>query len=153
MWHKAIEDDLTQIFGIKKVLFGSPGLGKEQDVLFCEEDRAINSIKNGKAIARVYGKVSIIGLLDKNKSGYLSKRIQLAPVALTNRFVFGSVEQPVVMGIYEERFTVYSLEFLYFYKEQYNPPTGKITVDKLTFRVVEVIKRFFKRSFSCLIFF
>lgn len=127
MWHNAIEEDLKTIFGIKKILFGSPAFLKEQDVLFCETLSVINKIQQGKVVARVSGKVSIIGLLDKNQSGFLSKRIDLTPAAITNKFVFLREEEPVQMVGYEERFNVYSIGFIYFFKEQYNPPAGKIT--------------------------
>lgn len=126
MWHKALEQDFKQIFGVKKILFGTPVFSKEQDVLFCETIGVLNKIQQGKAIARISGKVSIIGLLGKNKSGFLSKRIALAPASATNKFVFLREEEPMQMNGYEERFNVYSVEFIYFFKEQYNPPAGKI---------------------------
>ncbi|MDR2426827.1 MAG: hypothetical protein LBD46_06605 [Endomicrobium sp.] len=140
MWHKEIECDLKDIFGVPKVLFGTPIFSKEQDVLFCEVSSSKNVIKQGKASARVEGKISIIGLIDKNKSGFLSKKIQLAPITLTNKFVFSREETPVTMN-YQERFNVYLMEFLYFYKEKYNPVTKKITeISKWIIKIINKIR-------------
>ena len=141
MWHNAIGEDLKQIFGIPKVLFAESGLRKEQDVIFCDIERIVNAIKEGKEISRIYGKISIMGLYGKNKSGFLSKRIQLADVNLTQKFVFSREESPISTGTYEDRFNVYSVDFMYFYKEQYNKPAGKISVSKFFLKVIEKIKR------------
>lgn len=145
MWHESLENDLKEIFKMPKVLFGSPQLFKEQDILFCDiESVKNNKISRGIEYARVYGKVSIKGLLDKNKSGYLSKQIQLAKIELTNKFVFQREEQPIIMGNYEERFNCYSIEFLYFYKEEYNPQRYKLESKNITYRIISFIKGVFK---------
>jgi len=141
MWHAALEKDLKEIFGLKKVLFGTPAFHKEQDVLFCQVNESRNKVRQGRASAIIGGNVSVIGLLGKNNSGYLSKRIALAPASITSRFVFMREEQPVQMSDYEERFNVYNVGFLYFYKEQYNPPSGKITaVDNWFMNIINKIR-------------
>jgi hypothetical protein len=142
MYHNALEHDLKTIFGMPKVLFGSPAFGKEQDVLFCEEETSKTKAKQGSATARVAGKISVIGLIGKNKSGYFTKQIQLADVKLTQRFVFSREEEQIKMTTLEERFNVYSLDFLYFYKEQYNPPAGKIMfVDGWFVNIINTVRR------------
>jgi hypothetical protein len=130
MWRSAIDKDLKQIFGVSKVLFATPEPAKEQDVIFCDIEKTLTAIKEGKETARVYGKISIMGLYGKNKSGFLSKRVQLANANLTQKFVFGREESPISMGIYEDKFNIYSVDFMYFYKEQYNKPAGNISISK-----------------------
>jgi hypothetical protein len=142
MWHRSIEEDLKRIFGVSKVLFAALGRGREQDVLFCDVEKVITTIRDGKAKARVYGNISIMGLYEKNRSGFLSKKVQLGDVDLTQKFVFGREESPVSpisAWIYEDKFNVYSIDFMYFYKEQYNTPGGKISAGNFLLNVIKKI--------------
>lgn len=140
MWHKALETDFKSIFGIKKVLYEDAQFGREQDVLYCEVSNAKTIIRPGMEIADVEGKISILGLMNKNKSGFLSKQIQLAPAALTDKFIFDRTEQNIPVSMFEDRFNVYSVNFMYLYRAQYNPNKKKITIQNFFIELIKKIK-------------
>jgi len=147
MFHKALEKDLLQIFGLKSLHYGTPAIGKEQDVLFVTIEDTKIKINKGKEIGRIYGRISVIGLIGKNRSGFLLKKIDLADIKITERFVFERTEVPIVVTGYEERFNTYSVDFIYFYKSEYNPPAGKITeVESWVVRIINTIKGVFKNG-------
>jgi ribosomal protein S18 len=117
---------------------------KKQDVLFCNIEKSINfSNKQGKEMARVYGKISITDGSNKNNSGFLSKKIQFADVRLTQKFIFSrqeiSQESASDTGTCKDRqesspstgtckdgFKVYSVNFIYFYKNKPEETTEKL---------------------------
>jgi hypothetical protein len=128
MYRKALGKDLKAIFGVKKIIWDAPERNIEQDCLFVElpsNDIPI-VIQEGQESARVRGQISIKGAAAKNLFGFLTKKIFLAPDKLQRRFWFGGREQPVNHDPVGWELKGYKLDFIYFYKAEYNPPSGYI---------------------------
>lgn len=135
MFKNALERDLKTLFDVKKVKFTAPSFGKELGVLFCEPGECVVEIRQGTQAARVPGRISIIS--ESNQCGYLSKKIAQCPNWLDDRFFFSREEPNLSLALYDDKLFCYTMEFIYFYEEQYDVPL------KMTWKgfVVDFIKR------------
>jgi hypothetical protein len=123
-----IKDQLSKIFGFKKVTFDAPGESYEQDTLFVEINESPTVAKEGRCTARVTGSLVVYSQLDKLPFGYFNKRIQQADPELTKKFFFFDIDlNPMnsparIQNIAERR-----VRFVYLYSAQYDPEHGEIT--------------------------
>lgn len=130
MYKKQLEKDLQKIFKTKAVRFGRVEGILEQDVLCVDITDQRVGAQEGRAWARVTGTVSVRGTEKKNPVGFLAKKVQEASPEALEDFWFGASETPVSLPI-EWELKAYSLEFGYFYQEEYAPVKGIIEYAKL----------------------
>lgn len=125
---RSLEDTLkaqfAAIFGVKKVVFDSPGESQEQDCLFIEVENSWNTFKDGRAISKVTGNCIMFGQNDELKLGFFSKAIAKAPKSQTKNLFFFDFEENTkrFRNIVQRSFS-----FVYFFDSQYDPETGSIT--------------------------
>jgi hypothetical protein len=124
MFEKSLKEKFQRIFDLKKATFNLPGESQEQECLFIEIENSRNTIKDGKEIARVTGKIRVFGNQEKIPFGYFSKKIQSAAPADTKDLFFFDFEENAgtFLNIAER-----SLSFVYFFNSQYDPALGTIT--------------------------
>lgn len=124
MFESRLKDTLQRIFDLKKATYALPSESQEQECLFIEVDRSNSTIKDGRALARVEGKVRVFANADKMPFGYFSKCIQAADHADVKDFFFFDIEENALtyQNIVER-----SLSFVYFFNSQYDPALGTIT--------------------------
>lgn len=115
---------LQNIFGVNKVNFDAPGESVEQETLFIEIEKSMNSIKDGRVTAMIYGNAILAGPSDKIPFGYLSKRIKQAAEADTNNLCFFQLETNT--RIFQNLIQL-GFSFVYFFYSQYDPELGTIT--------------------------
>lgn len=120
----SIEANLRAIFGVKKVVFDSPGESQEQDCIFIEVENSWNTFKDGRAVSKVTGNMIMFGPNDKLTLGFFSKAIAKAKKTLTKPFFFFDFEEntKTYRNIVQR-----SVSFVYFFDSQYDPETGSIT--------------------------
>jgi hypothetical protein len=124
MFETSLKDALVTVFGIPKVTYEAPSEAKEQQCLFVKIDSATSSIRNGVALAKVMGTISIFANSDKLPFGFFAKRIQRSEPDDTSAFYFYNMDKSEqYFGNLVER----TCSFVYFYSEQYDPNGGLIT--------------------------
>lgn len=133
MIEKALKEKLERIFGIEKVSFDQPGESFEQKTLFVEIGTCRSSIKTGRHVARVSGRLLFSAPATQVPLGFFSKRIAEALLSDTVDFFFFEFEENAnrYQNLVER-----SLSFVFFYNEQYNPEVG--TMSQLNTVVTEV---------------
>jgi hypothetical protein len=122
VFEKALKDKLKEIFDLDKVTFDLPSSSKEQECLFVEVQSSKNTIKDGAQIAKVTGKITVFGSLDKMPYGYFSKKIHEAGSKAKDLFFYDFEENQGTFRNISER----SLSFVFFYDGQYDPNLGTI---------------------------
>lgn len=133
MFEKALEENLKQIFGTK-VSYNAPSESQEQDLLFVAIDVARPTIKDGKAIARVTGRLHMYSQNDKLTYGFFMKKLKEAKPDWTKPFFFFDFEENTNRyGNICER----SANFVYFFNGQYDPDLGNINSITLQTQVDE----------------
>lgn len=132
MFREEVADALTTIFGLKRTTFDAPSMDSsgsfEQDTLFIQIDEAPFRVTEGKAHAKVLGTLIVFSQIEKLPFGFFSRRINMAPYALTKNFYFFDIDtvpanSPArIQNIAERR-----VRFVYLYSAQYDPEHGSIT--------------------------
>jgi hypothetical protein len=123
MFRKSMKAKLQRIFDMPKVSFESPSEAKEQETIFVEIEKSKASVTNGRAIAKVTGKLAIFANSDKLPFGFINKRINSADNSDTAEFFFYNIDQnEKYYGNLVER----QVSFVYFYNDQYDPDAGEI---------------------------
>lgn len=124
MFEDSLKNIFEEIFKIKKVTYDLPGETIEQDVLFITINQAKTQIKDGKELSRVEGSCFIYSQRERLKFGYLDKMIQKAdPLYTKNIFFFNlDTNEKTYQNLIQRGF-----DFMYFYKNQYDPVKGSIT--------------------------
>ncbi len=124
MFEKNLETKLKRIFGLPKVTFDRPSESQEQEAVFIVIENAKCRVKDGRAIARVTGKLLVYAAIDQLPYGYFSKRIEDAdPDDLAGLFFYEFEENRGMFRNLAER----SVSFVYLFDEQYDPAVGTIT--------------------------
>lgn len=129
MFEKALSEQLKRIFDVKKVSFDTPGESAEQECLFVSVESSRNSIKEGRQLAKVQGKLTMIANSEKLPFGFFSKKISEAEIEDTSSFFFYEFEENAgrILNIAER-----SVSFVYFFNSQYDPERGTMTSIELT---------------------
>lgn len=127
MFKKALEKDLKDIFKVKKVIFQRLDSAVEHDVLYCEVSDSRQVVRRGEEFARVSGKIGIFGAEAGNPYGFFQKQLEKAPADIEKRFWFGRTETQSETAPGWELKTQ-SIDFVYFYKAEYYPVKGVISV-------------------------
>lgn len=124
MFERSLEQKLKSIFDFKKVSFDQISESREQECIFIEVDTASSTIKDGKALCRVNGRLIVFANDKKLPFGYFQKKIKEANPDDTKDLFFYEVEgnTGIIQNI-DQR----SMAFVYFYSEQYNPNLGELT--------------------------
>ncbi|MDR0676932.1 MAG: hypothetical protein LBF97_07860 [Elusimicrobiota bacterium] len=143
MYHKALERDLISIFGVKKVLFGNVALGKEQEVLYCDiEKNSIRQAGNGKANGMVFGKIAILAQAKANPNVFFLSKKEKANPKILSRFSFSSIENNIDTTEYDVFFNCYSIDFVYFWREDFDPVKHKISGFNV---ILDFVNKIFER--------
>lgn len=129
MFEKELESKLKKIFGVKKVTYDQPSDTREQECLFLEVEVPNNSIKDGRALARVTGKATMFGSAEKLHFGFFSKAIRQASIDDTRPFFFSDIEANTK---FYQNIVQRSFSFVYFFTTQYDPKIGTLTSVEIT---------------------
>lgn len=141
MYTQALETDLKAIFKTKRVDVGrSVESCIEQGILCVDIERADIAASEGRAFGRVEGTVGLRGTLKDSLSGMLAKKINEAPAGLVSRFWFSAREERTAFGPVEQELKGYKVKFIYFYREEYNPPRGPLAGASWRLKVNDVWK-------------
>lgn len=124
MFEKDLEDKFKRIFGVNKVTLDLPSDSQEQDTLFIEVEEAVNTIKDGRARARITGNATIFGMALKVPFGFFSKAIAEADHDDVKDLFFFDFEKNTrrFRNIVQRQ-----VSFIYFFDSQYDPEDGSIT--------------------------
>lgn len=124
MFEKELADKFKAIFALEKITYDTPGESREQDTLFIEIENSLNTIKDGKAVAKVTGNAVIFQKNSAVPFGFFSKAIARAPAALTKDLFFFDIESNTqrFRDIVQRGFS-----FVYFFSGQFDPAIGTIT--------------------------
>ena len=125
MFRTKLETELKNIFGFKKVSFAQPPESNEQDILFVNITACKYRPSETSISGRITGKMIIYSTQDKMPFGFIIKKLHISTVDDKDLF-FYNIEENVnyggAIGLVER-----SCDFIYFYKEQFNPNRGEIT--------------------------
>jgi hypothetical protein len=124
LFEQDLAGKLERIFGFDKVTFDQVSESREQEGVFIEIERARPTIKDGKQISYVQGRVRVFAQNDKLPYGYFLKFIRLADPEDTKDLFFFDME---TNAGYFRNLTERSLSFVYFFSGQYDPSLGSIT--------------------------
>lgn len=134
MYRKKLAAQLQRIFNIEIVRYDLPSESFEQEAIFIDiADSKCKADTDGFSSARVRGSISVFLNSDKMPFGYMAKNIQRARVNDTKDFFFHNIEQNLK---YYGKLVERRCDFIYFYREQYDPDHG--TMNEIEFN--EVIK-------------
>ena len=124
MFETTLSDKLERIFDLKKSTYDIPSESQEQECLFINIQSSKNHFRDGRAVGKVTGTISVFGNPDKLPYGYFSKRLMEAKREDTKDLYFYDIEVNNQMrtGISER-----TMSFIYLYDMQYNPNIGEIT--------------------------
>ncbi|WP_424244945.1 hypothetical protein Dip510_000052 [Elusimicrobium posterum] len=140
MFKKALSADLKTIFGIDNIVFEKPENTAAQNCLCVDLSAKTQptTVQPGQEAARVTGSVSAIGAEENQfPYGFLTKKIYLAPEEVESRFWFSRSEEPVIPQDTENsQIKTYRTQFVYFYKAEYDAPSGFMTYAKLFFEML-----------------
>ncbi len=136
MFKKALERDLKAIFKVKKIVFQRIENALEQNILYVEISSAKTTVRRGAEFATVRGRIGIAGPLAGNPFGFFHKKLEDAPNALEKRFHFGKTEwQSENLPGWEIK--TQTIDFIYFYANEYYPVKGFITGIKWIFNYIK----------------
>jgi hypothetical protein len=123
MFERTLGDKFKTIFEVDRVKYEDPGESREQETLFIEIETSRNTIKDGRAFARVTGKASLFAQADKLPFAYFSKCIASHSELCQDVFFFDLEENSRLFQNIVQR----TLSFVYFFDIQYDPEIGTIT--------------------------
>jgi hypothetical protein len=129
VFEKELADKFKKIFEVTKVTYDQPSDLKEQECIFIEIEDCKNSIKDGRALAKVTGNGIMFGNGDKLPFGFFSKAIKKAEPALKDDLFFFDIESNTKFyrNIVQRGFS-----FVYFFNSQYDPEIGSIESVEIT---------------------
>lgn len=128
MFRADLKDKLENIFGYRKTTYLAPSDQFEQDTLFIQIDESHPRVRQGFAMAKVLGTLTVFSQAQKFPFGSLSKKIEQADAALTAPFFFFDIETEVAnsparfVNITERR-----TRFVFLYSETYDRGEGDLT--------------------------
>ena len=124
MFRAELKGKFQQIFPVQKLTYDRPGELPEQECIFIEIESSRNTIKDGRAVARVSGNAYMIGREEKMPFGFFSKSIKAASNDLTKDLFFFDIESNTLnyRDLVRRGFS-----FIYFFSGQYDPAIGTIT--------------------------
>lgn len=124
MFEQELEDKFKRIFDLKKCSFDLPSETHEQECLFVNIESSNNHFRDGRAVGKVTGSISVYANPDKLPYGYFSKKIVEAKPEDTKDLYFYDIEKntQTMSGISERK-----MSFIYLYDMQYNPNIGELT--------------------------
>jgi hypothetical protein len=132
MFEKELAARLRALFKIQKVSYDQPGESNEQDCIFVTVDTPRIKFKDGRATARVSGKITIQGNSERIPFGYMLKAYQEADAAFKKDIAFFNLEQNEK---YYRNLVQRTCDFVYFFSTQYNPNMG--TIDSVDITIEE----------------
>lgn len=115
-----LEACLLNIFGVKKIKFMTAVYGQEQDCIYCDIEKSVQTIRDNKENVVVNGKISIYGTDKKNTSGFLHKKIYQMTPEMSRKFWFSPNEIVDEISNFEDMLKVYSVNFIFYYSGQFN---------------------------------
>jgi hypothetical protein len=132
VFEKRLEAKFKAIFDFPKVTFDQPGESREQECLFIEVENPVITVKDGRAVGRIYGNAIVFASNSKLPFGYFQKRIQAASYEETKDLFFSEVEEntKTYRDLVQRGF-----RFVYFFNSQYDPEVG--TIDSMNFQRTE----------------
>lgn len=133
MFESNLQSTLKQIFDLDKVTFNTPSESQEQECLFVEVQSCKPTIKEGRQIAMVKGKLRVFCNAQKMPYGYFSKKIQEAGALAKDLFFYDMEENQAafanslggkdgLVNICER-----SVSFIFLFDSQYDPEHGTMT--------------------------
>lgn len=131
MFKRILEQKLKNIFKIDKVSFAAPSDTNEQNILFVEIKTCPLKVTESVSTCRATGKLTLFSVSEKIPFGYFHKRIYNSYMDDVKDLFFYNIEENTNYagaGNLVER----SAEFVFFYKEQFDPAHGVITTLTLT---------------------
>jgi hypothetical protein len=133
MFKSSLSLKLQNIFGIKKVSFSKPETINEQEMIYVNVSSCNPITKDGFSICKVEGKISVFAVGEKLPFGYFSKKLYNCDPDDEKDLYFYNLESNInymgAGGLVER-----TCDFILFYKEQFNPISGKI--EGITFNEV-----------------
>ncbi len=129
MFEAALKEKFLKIFNVKKVTYDQPSDSQEQECIFVEIEESRNTIKDGRALARVTGNGVMFGNNAKLPFAFFSKHIAQADSDDTKDLFFFDFEKNTKRY---QNIVQRSFSFIYFYDAQYDPDTGEITSIEFT---------------------
>lgn len=126
MFKSTLEAKLKKVFGINQIIFDAFQLGKEQEALFVDIDNAKDYTTEGNIDMLVLGRLSISGPTGKFKYGWVRKKFETANKTDTADLFLGRDELPIKFMQNNNEFIKYEVEFVYRFKESFNPKSDKI---------------------------
>lgn len=127
------------IFGFKKTTYLAKSDKFEQDTLFIDIENVrsrVSGADGGRTVAKVLGSLVVYSQDDRFPYGYMTKRIQNAPFALTRDFFLFAFDEDIqdsparVQNLHERR-----TRFIFFFNSQYDPEKGEL--NEVTFSLDE----------------
>ncbi|MDR1884418.1 MAG: hypothetical protein LBR26_16820 [Prevotella sp.] len=112
--------DIKNVTGTKKVLLDRFHYGREQDVIFCDITNVKVHIISGQSCFIVKGELSIASTQEKLLYGWLHKKFELGEVKARKRFFISRVEDNINYKVNGDKFTKYSVDFTYIFREEFN---------------------------------
>lgn len=121
MYHKDLIKDLTQIFGIKKVVFSSVEYGEEQDVIYCDISTEFNRPRNGFYYFRITGQLGFNSQYGNTVKGFFHDKWLRSTYPHKARLDFSGFENNVNFPVMNKFFCKSRIDFVYTIKLPYNP--------------------------------
>lgn len=140
MFRPKLEECLKGIFELDRVIYGNIHEGSEQNAIYVSIHQVKTSPADGKCYFRVNGTLGINAEAVNYKYGYLKERCKLANKKFTKYFGFASNDNNVNFSIYDDLFVKPTLDFTFRVSIPWNPPSGKITFEKINW-VLNIINK------------
>lgn len=121
MYHKELEKDLKQIFGLKKVAFTSVEYGEEQDILYCDVATEINRPRRGFYYFRITGTIGFNSQYANTQKGFFHYKWLESKYTNKARLGLGSYENNVTFAVMNKYFCKSRIDFVYTIKIPFNP--------------------------------
>ena len=122
MYHKQLVNDLTKIFGIKKIVFSSVEYGAEQDILYCDITSERNRLtNNGYYYFVVRGTIGFNAQHGNTKKGWFHYKWLASPYKDKARLQLGNNEVNVNFAEMNKYFCKSRIDFVYRIKIEFNP--------------------------------
>ena len=140
MFRPLFEECLRNIFEVDRVIYGSIAEGSEQNAVYVSIEKIKTSPADGNCYFRVSGTLGINAEAVNYRYGYLKERCKLANKRYTKYFGFASNDNNVNFATYDDFFVKPTVDFTFRASIPWNPPAGKIRVEKINW-ILNVIKK------------
>ena len=125
MFKKTLEDNLINIFGIRRVSFAEPSSENEQNVLFINIASCKTSFSANKIYFDVRGQITLYAVNEKLPFGYFQRKIELSKKEHSEKLFFYNIEENLQYGG-QVGLTERSASFVFSYSTDFNPNKGLI---------------------------